>query len=123
MALPGNLALACVRGDTLRRSMTWTADGEPVDLTDCTALMQARDANGEVVLEITTTAGDSGGVTLGDDEGTIAIHVTPAGTDVAANSYDYDLEITFPGAGGDVQTVVRGTLTVESDVSREEESP
>src|SRR2546421_629075 len=109
---PGAYNLTATRGDDLRRTLTWKAGSPPapVDLTGCTAKLQARDVLGNLKVDISTTANANGSITLGGAAGTIAVYISHAATALAADDYLYDLQITL--ANGDVRTLVNGTVTI-----------
>lgn len=106
------------QGTTFRRTITWYNDDAQTvlrDLTGYTARMQIRPtvASTDVLLSLTNTAG----ITLGGTAGTIAIVMTDAQT--AAFTFTtavYDLEMITPS--GDVIRLIKGTLTLDKEVTR-----
>ena len=100
-------------GEAFNRSMTWTIDDVPVNLTGATALMQVRTAVGvdPVVVELSTTTGrltlSSGGViTMHIDADDVAL--------IAAGTYLYDLFITI---GTEPEQILRGKFQVRPSVT------
>lgn len=96
--------------------MTYTnSTGDPIDLTDYTARMQARVSYeaGTAVLNLTNGTG----IALGGTAGTIDL-VVPATITAAivADQYVYDLEIESDSS--EVTRVVQGTLIVTPEVTR-----
>lgn len=113
---PGILNLTFSQGATWKLSMTYTSgDGQPIDLTDYTARMQARISynSPDAVLDLQ----DGAGINLGGTAGTIELLVPADQTeDIAAKQYVYDLEIESPSF--EVSRVVQGTLIVTPEVTR-----
>ena len=106
------------QGATFRSRSTWKAGtpSVPVDLTGCTARMQIRPTvvSDTVFASLTT---ENGGITLGDDAGTVAIYISDE--DTAAFTWAsgfYDLEIEFPS--GDVHRYLEGKVKVKPEVTR-----
>lgn len=119
---PGTYAIVVRQGTTWRRTFTWRyGDTEdPVDLTDCTAVLQVRIAElaSTVVLELST---ENGRIELGGTAGTIRMQLNPAETSVVrALSYVYDLEIVAGdgGATPDVVRLLEGPFTLDQEVTR-----
>lgn len=118
---PGRYSTSFVRGDDVRRTLTWyesdydsaTQTGTPVSLTGCTAEIDVRNRLGTLVWSVSTTAGAAGSITLGGAAGTIAIHFDASVTAVDPGDYYYDLQLTL--ANGDIRTLVSGALTVEPE--------
>lgn len=117
-AKPFKYKLEIVQGATLRDVVTWRAGDPalPVDLTGCTARMQARErvSSATVLLELTT---ENGGILLGGTAGTITFFMDDVAT--AALSWSagvYDLEIVL--ANGDVRRLLAGAVVVLPEVTR-----
>ena len=85
----------------------------PVDLTGCSAVMQLADpVTGEILL---TLDSETGGLTLGDEDGTIAPYI--AAEDTAALTFstaNYDVQVTF-GVSGQVVRILRGVAVLVPD--------
>lgn len=116
--LPGNYDLPPIhKGATYRLTLEWRDDsGAPVDLTGCTARLQARqtyDATA-VLLDLSTT---SGGITLGGVTGKIDLLVTDEVTSaLSGGGGKYDLEIYHPS--GDTTCLIRGHWAFTPGVTR-----
>lgn len=112
-ALPGVLNLRLYSGDTFTRSLQFTdSDGVAIDITGWTFLAQIREApNADLVLATFT-------VTV-TDAADGRIDITLSASDVAGleNSrfLSWDLQVTASSA---VRTYVRGSVKVDTDVSR-----
>jgi hypothetical protein len=103
------------------RFAAYTSGGEllykpPVDLTDFTARMDIRthlEAT-EVIKSLTT---ENGGITLGDEDGTIALLISAADTEAFTFSDAvYDLELV--SATGIVTRLLAGAITLSKEVTR-----
>lgn len=119
MSAPAVVNITIYQGATYRSLDTWKtgATPAPVDLTGCTARMQIRPtvASDTVFASLTT---ENGGITLGDDAGTIAVYISDEET--AAFNWTagfYDLEIEFPS--GDVRRLIEGKVKVRPEVTRD----
>jgi hypothetical protein len=115
--LPAPLDLDVYAGATWAFTMTWEADGEPVDLTGCTALMDIRSGESGALLATLTSEGVSPTITLGGAAGTVTFNV-PAATTAgwAAGDYEYDLLIT--DGDGVVTALVAGVVKVRAGVTQ-----
>ena len=102
MALPAVVDLTAYRGDTWSQTFRFLEAGAPVDLTNATVASWAKTFDGSHV-ELIVEKGDPGEVT---------IELPAEGLDCGA--WAYDVEVTD---GEDVTTWVKGTLTVEGDVT------
>ena len=113
------LNLKIDQGATFSKLVTWrtgSTTGTPVDLTGCTARMQARAkiTDQSVLLDLTTA---NGGIVLGGTSGTVEIKLTDGQT--AAISWAgavYDLEVVF--SNGDVRRLLQGSISVSPEVTR-----
>jgi hypothetical protein len=123
----------CERGATFRRTLTiydgltaaelsLAAQGTPSedmadklrDLTGYAARMQIRASaeGGEQLAELTT---ENGGITLGDEDGTVELYISATDTDeFTAGDYVYDLELI---TGDDVYREMQGKFSVDSEVT------
>lgn len=140
MPRPAKIKLTIYQGATFRRRLVWgfypypverrgnvlinkntrrpadPADFSPVDLTGCTARMQAREEHGSPLplLELTT---ENGGITLGGTTG--VVDLLSAEEETAAMAWDeavWDLEIVHPD--GDVTRFAQGSINVSPEVTR-----
>ena len=112
---PGKYNLVCPQGATFSKQLTWAIDGDPVDLTSYTARMQVREkyTSTTAILNLTT---ENGGITLGDDEGTIQIDIDADTTaDIVAKDYVYDIELI---SASTVTRLLEGRFIVTPEVTR-----
>jgi len=109
------LDLCLYRSDSFNHQIIWQDDaGDPIDLTNYTARMQARRSVGNSTVLMTATESD--GLLLGGAAGTIDIQLTPSKTDISNVENVYDLEVTSPTAF--VTTLIQGEFKVIQDVTR-----
>lgn len=115
MALPPKYTLSLYAGDDRDFIVRYReVGGTPIDLTGFTAKMQLKqDPCGIVALEIL-------GIIAIPEEGEIIFRFTGAATqgliiDCLTTCYLYDVELTEPGGGKD--TILRGTVRVEEDIT------
>lgn len=106
------------QGATFTKQVTWKTGTPalPVDLTGCSARMQARsDVKSSTTLLDLTTA--NGGITLGGAAGTVTIRLTAAQTEaITWLSAVYDLEVVM--ADSSVRRLMYGSITVSPEVTR-----
>lgn len=112
--MAGTYRLKIDQGSTVRRALRWLRDGEPVDLSDCTARMEIRTAVGGALIHRLDTT--NGGLEVDGPEGVIRIHI-PAETSSAWTSMSgvYDLEVVFPD--GSVTRLIQGQVQVSPEVT------
>jgi hypothetical protein len=109
----------CVdQGADFSAVLTWTANGEAVNLTGWSAHMQVRngwaDGPGSTVFLDLSSSGS--GLTLGGAAGTIQITITNAETSaLTAGHYIYDLKMT--SGSGLVTRLLAGSFMVTSEVT------
>lgn len=118
MSTPAKLKkLPIYQGATFRKRLRWVSpSGTPVDLTGCTARMQARPEKGSdtVLMDLSTS---NGGITLGGTSGYIDLYLNHAATKLMEwESAVHDLEITHPN--GDVTRLAEGSIGVSKEVTR-----
>jgi hypothetical protein len=96
--------------------MTYTnSTGDPINLTNYTARMQARPSYESPTTVLNLANGT--GITLGGTAGTINLLVAATTTaTIGAAQYVYDLEIA--SASNEVTRVIEGTLQVTPEVTR-----
>jgi hypothetical protein len=103
----------CKQGSTFTRSVTWSQDGLPVNITGYTAAMQIRSSYSSSTPVVSLTS--SSGITLGGTAGTIQITISAVATAaIAAGNYVYDLELT---SGGTVTRLLEGQFIVTPEVT------
>ena len=111
--MAGKYNFTIEQGVAFTRVVTWKdASGSLVNLTNKTARMQVRRADGTVLLSLT----DADGLTLGGAAGTITITLSSAQT--TALSFDtenYDLEITEGPSV--VKRLLKGVITLDQEVT------
>jgi hypothetical protein len=115
----GKLKLLIEQGATFRKLLTWKAGtpAVPVDLTDCAARMQIR-ADIDATAPLISLTTENGGITLGDDAGTIELYISDTDTaDITWISGVYDLEVVL--VNGDVRRLLYGTVAVTPEVTRD----
>lgn len=113
--IPGKYNFICPQGTTFSNQLIWAVDDEPVDLTTYTARMQVREkyTSTQKILDLTT---ENGGITLGDDEGTIQIDINADTTsDIVAKDYVYDIELI---SSSTVTRLLEGRFIVTPEVTR-----
>lgn len=111
-----NYNLTCPQGATFDIMLTWKDnDGNPVDLTGCSAALQVRPTYSSAMPLIDIYSGD--GITLGGVLGTIHLVVdAPVTEAVPAGSYVYDLKIEF--ASGAVTRLLQGKWQHTAEVTQ-----
>ena len=109
----GPTKLICKQGETFSKTLVWSKDGAPVDLTNYTAAMQVRSSYTSSTAVVSLT--NSNGITLGTINGQITITISAAATSaIASGNYVYDLELT----SGDVVTrLLEGQFIVTPQVT------
>lgn len=106
----------------IKQGATWTlplnyleSDETAVDITGWTARMQVRrDAESEIVVELSTT---NGKITLSEPtEGELTLKLTATETtDLDPGTYRYDLELVD---GSEVYRILEGTVTITEQITR-----
>lgn len=119
MTTPAKLKLKIIQGATFPKVLRWIAPDKttPIDLTGCTARMQARSEieSPTVLLELTT---ENGGIVIDGPAGKLALHISPADTAaIAWESGVWDLEVVHPN--GDVTRLAQGSISVSREVTRD----
>jgi archaellin len=106
--LPGDLDIEMYQNDTLRKTVTITEGGDPVDMTNATVTMQVRTRAGEDVL-LELTEGD--GLSVATNVITVEKDV-----DLEKGNYKYDLQVAFDS--GITRTYLAGAFIVTADITR-----
>ena len=123
--------LCTKRGDTWQVTFTWSqeSDGAPIDLTGCTARLQARKpvaatraltrsaiaAQLDYEAPVIDVSSATGEITFTELEGKVHVRVESAEMDILPGSYDLDLELTFPD--GTVKSTATQVLEIVEDVT------
>lgn len=119
MADPFKHNIKIIQGATLSDVTTWKA-GTPavaVDLTGCTARMQARAKITDTTTPLLSLTTENGGIALGGAAGTVTINMTATATAALTwKSAVYDLEIVF--ADTTVRRLLAGSISVSPEVTR-----
>lgn len=100
------------RGKSIAFIVTW-GDVSPIDVTGCTALLQARDPSGALMMELSTA---SGHVTMGGVDGNIVFSAPPAISRGCTRPGTYELELVTPG--GATYRVMSGQVTIDEEVAQ-----
>jgi|688.fasta_scaffold06877_3 hypothetical protein len=105
------------QGSTFSFVATWSdPEGNPIDVTGCTARMQVRpwQESDTVLLSLTT---ENGGITLGGPDGTVTLLASDeVTTNLPAGYAIYDIEIET--AAGDVTRLLQGAVDISAEVTR-----
>lgn len=112
LPLPGSTAqITQIRGDSwIRAWVLKYSDGSIIDLTDASALLHLRDAEGQLVASAGTVAGT---MTITPESGRVDMIMPAADMELPLGAYSFDLQVTF--ASGIVKTYEQGTVTVVQD--------
>jgi hypothetical protein len=112
---PGLVNFVCPQGSTFRRTLTYTLDNLPVDLSGYSSRLQVRQAyySTEPILSLSSGSG----ITISGSAGIIDIYISDSDTsDLPPGSHVYDLEIISPSS--DVDRIIEGTFIVTPEVTR-----
>jgi hypothetical protein len=116
---PGNYPLTLYKGDTWRAQVTLKSGPDlenltPIDLTGATAKAQIRGTVASASVMATITCSLTGTPT----DGKVDLHLPPAqAVNLIPGPAAWDLEVTR--SGGDVETYLKGAVTIEDDVTEE----
>lgn len=118
---PFKYNLTIYQGATFRLPLAWATGvapaTTPVDLTGCTARMQAREDHAAAVALLNLTTDVGGGIVLGGALGTVTVTMTAAQTaGITWESAVYDIEVVFPDST--VRRLVEGCICVSPEVTR-----
>ena len=118
--IAGLYNITCQQGATFQRQITWTDSAkDPYNLTGYTARMQVRDnvSSNTIIATLSTTAGNTGTITLGGIAGTVDLLISATNTAaLTAGQYVYDLELV--SGGGVVTRLLEGNFRVSAEVTR-----
>lgn len=113
MSYPAKHSLKLRQGDTYKRTLTWIVNKTPVNLTGYDARLQIREDPDDA----TPALDASDYLTLGGAAGTIEVEIPASETaDLEPGRYVYDLEVE--SGGGEVTTLIAGSVTVTAEVTR-----
>ncbi|VAW12426.1 hypothetical protein MNBD_ALPHA09-1891 [hydrothermal vent metagenome] len=98
------------RGKTLNFEIIWGGSA-PIDITGYQASLQARDAAGDLMLDLST---GNGGIVIDGPTGKLSFTAAPAITDQVIKAGRYEVEMTT--AGGDVYRVISGGISPVAEV-------
>ena len=105
------------KGATYRHTLIWNgSNGQPVNLTDCTAKMQVREAatSDTVLLELST---ENGGITITPSTGKLELYCSATNTGaLTGDGGFYDLEVYF--LNGDTVRLCGGLVTFADQITR-----
>lgn len=107
-----DLRMHVFRGKSLGFEVIWGGDA-PIDVTGCTAKLQARTASGRLLLDLTT---ENGGIALGGTDGKLTFSATAAQTRAVDSPGLFELELV--SADGHTYRVMSGDVTVESEIAQ-----
>jgi Na+/serine symporter len=112
---PGLVNFVCPQGSTFRRTLTYTLDEVPVNLTGYSSRLQVREAYYSEDPIVSLVSGS--GITLGGSAGTIDILISASVTsEFPTGTHVYDLEIVSPS--NLVDRLIEGTFNVTPEVTR-----
>lgn len=121
MALPATYNLTLYQGDAwhmtirVRERLPDDTLGDYVDLTGVTPKAQIRDANGELMGEITCEVGDQGDP---DELGMVRFSLLSDDTTdfSTASGSKWDFQLDY--GGGEIRTYLGGNVSVKAEVTR-----
>jgi hypothetical protein len=112
---PGLVNFVCPQGSTFRRTLTYTLDELPVDLTGYSSRLQVREAYYSEDPIVSLVSGS--GITVGGSAGTIDILISASVTsEFPTGTHVYDLEIVSPS--NIVDRLIEGTFNVTPEVTK-----
>jgi Na+/serine symporter len=112
---PGLVNFVCPQGSTFRRTLTYSLDEVPVNLTGYSSRLQVREAYYSTDLVVSLVSGS--GITMGGSAGTIDILISASVTsEFPTGTHVYDLEIVSPS--NIVDRLIEGTFNVTPEVTR-----
>jgi Na+/serine symporter len=112
---PGLVNFVCPQGSTFRRTLTYSLDEVPVNLTGYSSRLQVREDYYSTDLVVSLVSGS--GITMGGSAGTIDILISASVTsEFPTGTHVYDLEIVSPS--NIVDRLIEGTFNVTPEVTR-----
>lgn len=113
---PGLVNFVCPQGSTFKRTLLYTIDDVPVDLSGYTARLQVREAYYSTD-PLLTLATSGSGITISGSSGSIALYVSNTTTAaLPAGTHVYDLELINTSL--EVDRLIEGNWTVTPEVTR-----
>jgi hypothetical protein len=111
--------LSMIRGDSRTFAFPLTDASGPIDLTNCSVWMTAKEYYTDTDDSATFQKSTSDGITvLDEDNGLIKVELEPADTtDLDGKRHRLVYDIQVEDSAGAVTTVLRGRLTVYPDVT------
>jgi hypothetical protein len=101
------------RNDSWSQTFAILADTTPVDLSGSTILLQVRPSAASASVVLTLSTANSSISIGGANRNQITLNKI---VDVAAGSYVYDMNVTFPT--GEVKTYIWGNFIVQEDITK-----
>lgn len=98
------------RGKTLSFQIIW-GGATPIDITGYSASLQARSADGGLLLDLSTS---NGGITIDGPNGKLSLSAPATTTSLVSKVGRYELEMT--STSGDVYRVISGSISPVEEV-------
>ena len=112
---PGLVNFVCPQGSTFRRTLTYTLDNVPIDLSGYSSRLQVRQAYYSEDPIVSLVSGS--GITIGGSAGTIDLFISATDTSsFPTGVHVYDLETVSPS--NIVDRLIEGTFNVTPEVTR-----
>jgi hypothetical protein len=112
---PGLVHFVCPQGTTFQRTLTYTLDEAPINLSGYSARLQVRQAHYSTDPLVSLVSGS--GISISGSAGIIDIEISSSDTsDMVAGTHVYDLEIESPS--GVINRLIEGNFTVTPEVTR-----
>ena len=99
------------RGKTLNFEIIW-GGASPIDISGCQASLQSRDAQGNLMLDLST---GNGGIVIDGPNGKLSFSASPTITGQVKKAGYYEVEMTT--AGGDVYRVISGGISPVEEIA------
>jgi hypothetical protein len=114
--IPGKYNIICPQGTTFNQQLIYSLNNVPINLTGFSARMQIREKHTTPHTQLNLTS-SNGGLTLGEEDGTIIINVSATQTAaIHAKEYVYDLELV--SSSNLVTRIIEGKFIVTPEVTR-----